>query len=339
MAEIAVAVLEPNGTRWAQLLENQDPIRNLIQLLVARLELPKELKYQLISVESGHPLGNKDTLESAGIVAGAELMLKPVADPIFAKLRDRLYKEAKKRVEKKMLDEAKSLYEELRRIDPQHPDLDGLERQMNSGRSSRSARSAVEKSVKPPSSGDQAAKPAGQTKTRAGSASRFGCGLFAILSAGTMFLVVLGAIYLLLSDGLPEFGADSGSTGQQLGTGDVQVTLRWSTAADIDLSVVDPFGEEIWFNHRTSNSGGELDVDANADCMERKLDPVENVYWPTGLAPSGEYQVYVNYFAACENAGPTRFEVVVKIDTEVIGTYADTINPEDGRIFITNFTH
>jgi hypothetical protein len=169
--------------------------------------------------------------------------------------------------------------------------------------------------------------------------SRFGCRTFAILSAGLMLLVLMGAAHFLFGDGLSGLGQDSDLNDEGLGTGDVQVTLRWSNAADLDLYVTDPIGEEIWFNHRTSNSGGKLDVDANANCAERKLDPIENVFWPTGLAPSGEYQVFVNYFAACENAGPTRIEVVVKNNAEIVTTFTDTINPKDGHIFITNFIH
>lgn len=154
-----------------------------------------------------------------------------------------------------------------------------------------------------------------------------------------MLLAAMGAAYYLFGDGRSGPGQDPDQNDDGLGTGDVQVTLRWSNAADLDLYVRDPLGEEIWFNHRTSNSGGKLDVDANANCTERKLDPIENVFWPTGLAPSGEYRVFVNYFAVCENAGPTRIEVVVKNDAEIVTTYTDTINPEDGHIFITNFIH
>ncbi len=47
-------------------------------------------------------------------------------------------------------------------------------------------------------------------------------------------------------------------------SGDVQLTAAWSTRADVDLHVVDPIGEEIYYNHATSDSGGRLDHDANA---------------------------------------------------------------------------
>jgi len=69
----------------------------------------------------------------------------------------------------------------------------------------------------------------------------------------------------------------------RLGTGDVQVTLRWNTPVDLDLHVIDPLGEEIYFRYTFSPSGGTLDVDANAGCTNDT--PVENVFWPTGGAP------------------------------------------------------
>ena len=56
-------------------------------------------------------------------------------------------------------------------------------------------------------------------------------------------------------------GAQVGSTiPGGLGTGDVQVTLLWSSVADLDLHVVDPWGEEVCFDNPVSSSGGELVV-------------------------------------------------------------------------------
>jgi hypothetical protein len=55
---------------------------------------------------------------------------------------------------------------------------------------------------------------------------------------------------------------------------------------------MDPFGEEIWFEHPLAGSGGLLDVDANAACGEARRNPVENIFWPRGAAPRGEYRVY-----------------------------------------------
>src|SRR5205085_2107616 len=52
---------------------------------------------------------------------------------------------------------------------------------------------------------------------------------------------------------------DTGSTTTEppLGTGDVQVTLRWSGTSDLDLHVTDPAGAEINFSTPTSPRGGQ----------------------------------------------------------------------------------
>jgi len=90
--------------------------------------------------------------------------------------------------------------------------------------------------------------------------------------------------------------------GSGLGGGDIQATLRWSGAADLDLHVIDPSGEEIYFAHSTSASGGQLDHDANAGCNGPEDDdnPVENIYWPTAGAPAGTYTVWVKVFDTCD---------------------------------------
>ncbi len=87
-----------------------------------------------------------------------------------------------------------------------------------------------------------------------------------------------------------------------LGGGDIQATLRWSGAADLDLHVLDPSGEEIYYRNTVAGSGGRLDHDANADCNGAADDdnPVENIYWPTGGAPGGSYTVWVEVYATCD---------------------------------------
>jgi hypothetical protein len=77
-----------------------------------------------------------------------------------------------------------------------------------------------------------------------------------------------------------------------LGSGDVQVTLTWTGDVDVDLHVIDPNGEEIYFGAPTSSSGGQLDVDQIPGEGETGTH-VENVFWPTGGAPAGSYQAFV----------------------------------------------
>ena len=85
----------------------------------------------------------------------------------------------------------------------------------------------------------------------------------------------------------------------QVGTGDVQVTLSWDVDSDVDLHVVDPSGEELYFGNRESASGGMLDRDSNPECA---IDGIrnENIFWPVGAAPQGTYVVRVNHWAGCD---------------------------------------
>jgi len=95
----------------------------------------------------------------------------------------------------------------------------------------------------------------------------------------------------------------------QVGTGDIQVTLSWDTDADVDLHVVAPGGEEIYYGRKQSSTGGELDLDSNAGC---NTDGVrnENITWPVGRAPRGRYTVRVDYWSNC-GAARTNYSVLV----------------------------
>ena len=82
-----------------------------------------------------------------------------------------------------------------------------------------------------------------------------------------------------------------------VGTGDIQISLSWDTNADLDLHVVEPSGEEIYYYNSISNSGGTLDLDSNAECSRGPRN--ENVTWPSGRAPRGHYVVRVNHWSNC----------------------------------------
>jgi hypothetical protein len=100
-----------------------------------------------------------------------------------------------------------------------------------------------------------------------------------------------------------------------LGTGDIQITLRWSSTADLDLAVLDPNGEEINFSQPSSSTGGQLDVDSNASCGSAVTNPVENVFWPTGASPAGVYTIQVRYYAECgAGVGPQPFTLTVSVN-------------------------
>ena len=93
---------------------------------------------------------------------------------------------------------------------------------------------------------------------------------------------------------------------------DVQVSLMWNNYNDLDLHIVCPSGERLHGGNKTSACGGILDVDANVRAETRK--PVENVFWPEGTAPGGDYHVYVHYYKKHNkrrSKDPTSFQVIV----------------------------
>ena len=93
-------------------------------------------------------------------------------------------------------------------------------------------------------------------------------------------------------------------------TGDIEIALAWNNENDLDLSVIDPNGELIYYGHKIARSGGELDVDANF-VKPYTREPVENIYWPVGRAPRGHYMVRVTYWD--NHGGPvdTHYRCVV----------------------------
>jgi hypothetical protein len=112
-----------------------------------------------------------------------------------------------------------------------------------------------------------------------------------------------------------------------VGTGAVQVNVTWDLDVDLDLHVLDPKGEEIYFDHRHSASGGILDLDSNVSC---KLDHVkaENITWPSGGAPAGTYKVLVNYFEAC-TVGTVNYVVTVNVSGHEPQTFTRSFTEAD----------
>ena len=106
-------------------------------------------------------------------------------------------------------------------------------------------------------------------------------------------------------------------------TGDVQVTLQWSTPVDLDLYVTDPAGDEVSYQNTSVPSGGVLDVDARRSCQATP-ETVENIVW-TGTAPRGDYGIRVNYYTACDQ-GPADYTVTLRRGGEVVETWTGTLS-------------
>jgi hypothetical protein len=108
-------------------------------------------------------------------------------------------------------------------------------------------------------------------------------------------------------------------------SGAVQVTLGWSTGADIDLYVMDPSGETLSYQHTNSSTGGHLDRDARGACTDGQT--TENVYWPQGTSLRGMYRVEVHYFSNCQAAGPTPVVLSIMVGGQALGVYQYNLTP------------
>ena len=92
-------------------------------------------------------------------------------------------------------------------------------------------------------------------------------------------------------------------------SGSLQVSVTWDAASDVDLHLVEPNANEIFWGAPTSPSGGVLNIDSNAAC---EIDNVntENISYPSGTPQLGQYIVRVDYFSSC-SVSRTNFVVTV----------------------------
>ncbi|MFC1757869.1 YfaP family protein [Planctomycetota bacterium] len=134
--------------------------------------------------------------------------------------------------------------------------------------------------------------------------------------------------------GLGEFKRRVEREGGQ--SGEVQITLIWNNRNDLDLHVICPSDQEISFRNKVSRCGGQLDVDQNAS-FPLVNDPVENIYWPEGRAPSGDFKVFVNYFKTNGDADPTNFKIAIKYDGRT-KKFSGRISRHQGMRKIHEFT-
>jgi hypothetical protein len=131
----------------------------------------------------------------------------------------------------------------------------------------------------------------------------------------------------------------------------VEVNLSWDQPSDVDLHVVEPDGNEIFFGNKgPSVTGGTLDLDSNdvppgvaGVCAIDNIDN-ENVSWPTGTPAAGTYQVKVDYFSTCGVRNVTSFVVTIT-NNGVVSTFTGQFtldeadaNQSGGRL-ITTFVH
>lgn len=97
--------------------------------------------------------------------------------------------------------------------------------------------------------------------------------------------------------------------------------VNWNVPTDIDLHVIEPSGEEIYFGNRESASGGELKSDDTSGTGP------ENIFWDTN-APTGQYQIFVVNFSG---SVAVNFTVQVKITGGVVQTFTGSLAASSGE--------
>lgn len=95
-------------------------------------------------------------------------------------------------------------------------------------------------------------------------------------------------------------------------SGDVQIHLTWNNFNDLDIVCIDPNGDSVYYRNKKVRSGGILEIDKNARAPFTKT-PQENIYWPDGKAPWGNYQVLLVYYKNHEpDIDETPYSIMVK---------------------------
>jgi hypothetical protein len=91
---------------------------------------------------------------------------------------------------------------------------------------------------------------------------------------------------------IPMLSIDKG--GMRGERGELNVNLKWATKDDLDLIMIAPCNDTVYFQKKKiscDSLSGVLDVDANIGPQNLLSDPQENIYWTK--APKGQYQVIV----------------------------------------------
>jgi hypothetical protein len=100
--------------------------------------------------------------------------------------------------------------------------------------------------------------------------------------------------------------------------GCLSFTLFWDSPDDIDLAVVDPYNDPIWFqnnclrlNNGISQGGGQLQIDRNV--ISWVLNPVEHILFKCGPEfKNGPYRVFVNLYNRRSAPGHIPYTLIIR---------------------------
>ncbi len=115
----------------------------------------------------------------------------------------------------------------------------------------------------------------------------------------------------------------------QVQRGRLEISLSWDLLNDIDLHVIQPDSEEIYYSHTMSTEGGYLDLDSNAGCSIDSVNNEHIIYPDTATILSGTYIVKVDFYSDCVGSGVTHYAVSARYNGELINPVSGS-NPREG---------
>ena len=118
----------------------------------------------------------------------------------------------------------------------------------------------------------------------------------------------------------------------------LRCSLEWYNYDDLDLHLVEPDNNRIYFSNPRSRTGGELDVDMNAG-GGRSRTPVENIIYPHGSTiKDGKYTLIVNNFSKRENID-VGFNVEIEFAGEVYTFAQSKAVPGGASVIVAEFNY
>jgi len=155
-------------------------------------------------------------------------------------------------------------------------------------------------------------------------------------------MAVFASIQMLLGEDIPDsfdlaFAAadDQGHVGEykyltvnllDSGIGVLHVSLSWDQENDVDLHLIEPDGEEIYFGNRYSSTGGELDIDSNAACSIDGINNENIFYEDESEIDEGQYEVLVDLWSNCNIPDNTNYMVSAYYNGQLLQT-SEGVNP------------
>lgn len=119
--------------------------------------------------------------------------------------------------------------------------------------------------------------------------------------------------------------------------GSVEVSLQWSTGADLQLLVRDPQGDSVYDDQpRLATSGATLAASGNVNCQVTGSTPLSYIYWPAERLPNaGPYEIQVWYQNACNDTTPVTFTLNVVANDQLIYSTTQPLRP--GEQYVTSY--